>query len=244
MGRNAHDSTLESVYPVGKMLIMLGKSLLCCGLLTLLAASPAAGVMLGQVDDFQDGTLQGWGGGASPFNVSTGGPDGTGDRYLRISSLNGNLGANHLTHWTGDYVAEAIGSLEFHMNNLGATPLSIRITVFGPSGSYSSTNATVLPASSGWVSVEFGLDSASLTQTSGFLTLEQTLEDVTTFALRHDPDPISPPGEQNPVTGTLGIDNVTALPEPGVIPPLALGSALLWPLRARASARARRAAAG
>jgi hypothetical protein len=33
---------------------------------------PAAGVVLGQVDDFQDGTFQNWGGGASPLDIWNG----------------------------------------------------------------------------------------------------------------------------------------------------------------------------
>jgi hypothetical protein len=218
---------------ISNMLITLRRPLLCGFLLAGLAATSASGVVLNQVDDFQDGTLQSWGGGASPFNVSTGGPDGSGDRYLRISSLGSNLGTNNTVQWAGDYVDEEIGSINFELNNLGANPLSLRITVFGPNASYSSTNATVLPASSGWVSVEFVLDDVALTQTSGFATLEDTLANVNTVLIRHDPDPLSPPGTPNPVTGTLGIDNITALPEPGLLPVLAAGSALLRQLRTR-----------
>ena len=39
---------------------------------------------------------------------------------------------------------------------------------------------------------------------AGFGTLAETMANVETFLIRHDPDPISPSGEQNPVTGTLG----------------------------------------
>jgi hypothetical protein len=204
-----------------------------------LFAAPAAGIVLGQVDDFQNGTLQNWGGGASPFNVSTGGPDGDGDRYLRISTAGGNLGANNVAQWTGDYIAEDVLSVNVHLNNLGANPLSIRLSLFGPDGTYSSTIATVLPAASGWVSVEFLLDEAEFTQTQGFATFDQVLASVQTLLLRHDPDPIDPPGTPNPVTGTLGIDNITALPEPGVIPVLATGIATLLRLRAHRLGRSR-----
>jgi hypothetical protein len=41
------------------------------------------------------------------------------------------------------------------------------------------------------------------------------------------------------VTGTLGIDNITALPEPGVIPVLATGIATLLRLRAHRLGRSR-----
>ena len=44
----------------------------------------------GQVDDFEDDTVQGWVVGASssnpPANVVTGGPNGAGDNFLRYTS--------------------------------------------------------------------------------------------------------------------------------------------------------------
>ncbi len=207
-------------------------------------ATPALCVVLGQVDDFQDGTLQGWQGGASPFNVSTGGPDGAGDRYLRLTtSTNGNLGTNHTGHWTGDYMDEEIMSVNMHLNNLGATPLAMRLLVINPSGDYASTNATVLPAASGWVSVEFILDSVEMTQTGGFATLEEVLADVQILVLRHDPDPVGGPGDPNPVTGQLGIDNITALPEPGFLAGLSAGVAMLLALGRRRRARGPQTAA-
>lgn len=219
------------------MRMWIRRSTLCLGVAAALTAAPASGVMLGQVDDFQDGTLQNWGGGGgtggTTSNVATGGPDGVGDRYLQMSTAGGNLGINNQTQWTGDYLAEDIFSVNVHMNNLGPNPLSMRLVLFGQNGTFSSTNATVLPAASGWVSVEFLLDEAEFTQTQGFATFDQVLATVQIFLLRHDPDPLSPPTTPSPVTGTLGIDNVTALPEPRMIPVLATGIAALIRLRAR-----------
>jgi hypothetical protein len=193
--------------------------ILCVGLLwggwVGLTSEPAAGVVLGQVDDFQGGTTQGWHGGASPINVATGGPDGIADRYLQISSAGGNLGTNNTTQWTGNYLAQNIDALSMNLNNTGPNPLAIRISLFGNGGTFTTTDETVLPAGSGWVSVEFGLDDLTLTQTSGNGTLNDTLATVNTVLIRHDPDPLSPSGQMNPVVGTLGIDNITALPEPG-----------------------------
>ena len=76
-----------------------------------------------------------------------------------------------------------------------------------------STNALLLPASSGWVSASFALDAASLTQSSGIETLDAVLASVGALSMRHDPSPLDPPGTQNPTTGTLGIDDITAIPE-------------------------------
>ena len=203
------------------------------GLIAVLAAAPATGITLGQVDDFQDGTLQGWGGGSSPINVAAGGPDGAGDRYLQIGSSSGNLGTNNGTQWSGNYAAAGVTALLFELNNLGSNPVALRITLFGPGGSFTSSDETVLAAGSGWVSVQFGLAAADLTQTQGSGTLAQTLASVDTLLLRHDPDPISPPMQQNPVTGTLGIDNVTAVPEPGSALLLAPAVAALARIRPR-----------
>ncbi len=202
--------------------------ILCCGLAAALAAAPAAGITLGQVDDFQDGSLQGWAGGAMPTNIASGGPSGVGDRYLQISSSGGNLGTNNIAQWIGDYDAAGVVAINFLLNNLGPNPLALRVTVFGNGGTFTTTNETVLPAASGWVSVGFGLDDASLTQTAGNGTLADTLATVNTLLIRHDPDPISGSGQPNPVTGTLGIDEVTALPEPGSALLLPAGLVALW----------------
>jgi len=207
-------------------------SLLYCGLLAVLAAAPAAAITIGQVDDFQNGTLQDWGGGSSPTSIATGGPAGANDRYLQISATNNNLGTNNTAaRWTGDYGAAGVVALSFDLNNFGPDPLALRIMLFGPGGNFTTTQETVLAPGSGWVSIAFGLAEADLTQVQGTGTLAQTLAGVTTLLIRHDSDPISPSGQQNPVTGTLGIDNITAVPEPGSALLLAAGIAALAAIR-------------
>src|SRR6478736_3587698 len=68
----------------------------------------------GQVDDFQDGGLDGWigGGGGSvasaQMNIASGGPGGAGDRYLQLAA-GGTGGASRLlgvnqSQWTGNFV--------------------------------------------------------------------------------------------------------------------------------------------
>lgn len=205
-----------------------------------LVAAPVWAITLGQVDDFQDGTTQGWGGGSTPTNVADGGPDGAGDRYLQVSSTDFHLGTNNLLQWAGDYLAEDVEELVFHLNNFGPDPVALRVSLIGADGTtFTSTDEAVLAAGSGWVSASFGLSEAELTRTQGAGTLDQTLAAVTVLLLRHDPDPISPPGEANFVTGVLGIDNVTTLPEPDLPLGLATGVPALAML---ARVRARRAA--
>ncbi len=191
------------------------KWLISFWILTGLAASPALAVSLGQLDDFQGATTQSWGGRSTPTNITTGGPGGSGDRYLQISAASGNLGTNNLDQWRGSYPAAGVGALIFDLNNFGPDPVALRITLFGVGGSFTSTTEAVLASGSGWVSIGFGVSETELTRTQGVGTLAQTLANVNTLLIRHDSDPISPPGQGNPVTATLGIDNVTAVPEPG-----------------------------
>jgi hypothetical protein len=215
-------------------------------LVVVMAAAPAWGIALGQLDDFQDGTVKFWAGGSgsgspAPLNLPNGGPDGMGDRYLQLTATNSNLGMNNTAQWTGNYNTAGVAKIRFFLNNTGANPLHLRLSIFGAGGTFTTTNETVLDPASGWVIVDFVLDSASLTQTAGFGTLANTLTSVTTVLLRHDPDPISGSGSPNPVTGQLGIDNIRALPEPSAWTGLCAGIAALWlGSRARRCARDRR----
>src|SRR6266576_1378188 len=65
------------------------------------ASSAAAVPTLNQVNDFQNGQASGWGNGggaADPVVVSTGGPTGTGDRFLRVTATgSGNAGSRLVT---------------------------------------------------------------------------------------------------------------------------------------------------
>ena len=55
--------------------------------------STALAIVPNQFDNFEDGTLQGWGSGDPnpnpPANITTGGPAGTDDNYLRVTSIGG-----------------------------------------------------------------------------------------------------------------------------------------------------------
>lgn len=206
-----------------------------------LVAAPALAITLEQVDDFEDGTTQGWGGGSAPTQVADGGPDGAGDGYLEVSASSFHLGASNQSQWAGDYLAAGVDELVFDLKNFGPDAVAMRVSVIGPGGTFTSTNETLLAAGIGWVSASFSLSDATLTRTQGTGTLDQTLAAVGKLLLRHDPDPISPPGEANFVTATLGIDNVTALPEPDR---LLLLAAALPTLAVLARLRDRRSAGG
>ncbi len=214
-----------------------------------LAALPpvaAAAISLGQIDDFQDGTLQGWQGGSSPTNVATGGPAGAGDRYLELDSSGFSLGAFNTAQWSGDYDAAGVGSLRLDLNNFGPDPVSLRVVLFTPGCAFggnsctawASSAPTTLLAGSGWVSATFTLDESVMTRVLGSDSFLATLQGAERLLLRHDPSPLDPPGSPSAVDAVLGVDNVTALPEP------ASGALVACGLAALALAARRRSATG
>lgn len=188
----------------------------------LAAGSSALALSVGQMDDFEDGTTADWEVGllgavhpAPPLNIATGGPAGTGDNYVRLTSLGGagpgsRLAVVNQAQWTGDYVTAGGGAISLDVNNLGATDLSLRLLLSGPSTLVNvgiSTVAVAVPASSGWMSVTFPIDAASLTTLEG--SNAALLGDVAEVRLVHNPNATS---TMPSVVATLGVDNIMLLP--------------------------------
>jgi hypothetical protein len=180
---------------------------------TLLASAAALAVSLGQTDDFQAGTTQGWTSGPAnpnpPVWVGAGGPDGVGDGFLRVeanggNAAGGNLVAFNTTQWAGDYLGAGVGAVRVDLRNLGASPLVVRLLLEGPGGGYYSIDASALRADSGWRGVTFQLGAAAL---SGGFDAEATLSSVTKLRILHAPTLAG----VEPVDGVLGIDNITAV---------------------------------
>jgi hypothetical protein len=187
-----------------------------------LFAVPATAIILGQIDDFQAGTLQGWTGGTSATNQPTGGPAGAGDRYVRLNSGGASLGIYNMVQWSGNYAAAGVTRVDIDLSNFGPDPVSLRLMIFTPgcaSGAgactaWTQTLPTVLPAGSGWVRVEFSLAEPDLTRVIGADSYAATIANVERLHLKHDPGPPDPPGVPAPVIAMLGVDNIVALPEP------------------------------
>ena len=118
-------------------------------LAALFFAGSAKGLVVGQIDDFEDGTTQDWGnggaGGAPPVvNVDTGGPGGVNDNFMQITSIGGVgpgrfLVAFNQTQWIGNYIATGVISIEMDLRNQGAVNLSIRLA-------FKEFGASALPA--------------------------------------------------------------------------------------------------
>jgi PEP-CTERM motif len=191
-------------------------------LIVLLAAAPftASAVTLGQIDDFQDGTTDGWTTGhVTPANISNGGPAGAGDRYLQPTS-SGGFGADsklvifNASQWLGNYSGAGITSVGMDLANFGAQALSMRLAFFlGPAVGYAATAPFSLPADSAWHHAFFVLNAANFTAVnSPSVSFDNMLTNFT--GQLRILDSSSPSVQGDPIAATLGVDNVQAVPEP------------------------------
>ncbi|HNO77947.1 MAG TPA: PEP-CTERM sorting domain-containing protein [Phycisphaerae bacterium] len=193
----------------------------------LLTAQANATVTLGHVDDFQDGTTQSWAGGSGPTNIPTGGPAGAGDQYLQLSSTGTKpIGTKNENQWIGDLTGAGITSIEADVANFGATDLELRVLAIesGFASQYTSTSTIVVPAGGNWIHVVFDLTTPNMTLVGGVTPdVATALSSVQTLLIRHQPGAPQGVAGSPSVVGQLGIDNITATPEPATLGLLALG---------------------
>lgn len=205
-----------------------GRLVLVLSSLCSLVAGPAAAVSLGTSDSFDGGSTEGWSTGDPSPN-----PPVAVDGHLLITSTGIAGPGGKLVAWPGDdfdgnYLAAGVTALAMDLNNLGPTTLSLRLYLDGPLGSTAVSNAAiVLPAGSGWTPVAFAMVPAAF---DGPATL--VLGGVSQIRLYHGVAASYPGGA---IVAQLGVDNVVAVPEPGVAWMLAGGLAALALMRRRTS---------
>ncbi len=199
----------------------------------LMALQPLAAVAAianGQVDDFEDGSLQGWSVGAAnpqpPINVASGGPGGPDDNYLGFASTGvagpgGKLALFAVDHWTGDYLAAGVSSIRMQVRNFGQTDLLLRLILEDGVHFQSliSAGAVSLLAGGDWTSVSFALGAADLVG-GDYATV---LGSVTTLNLVHSPGTVPARSSVPNIAAQIGVDNIAAVPEPKAFALLALG---------------------
>jgi hypothetical protein len=217
------------------------------GLLVVLSgwSLTASAVSVGVLDDFEDGTTQGWDNGGlapNPLNVATGGPAGAGDAFLQLASFGASgpgsrlVVYNRVPEWTGDYTAAGVDGITLDVNNLGQTDLVLRLLISeglasSPSNS-AMTPGVAVPAGSGWTQVAFSLAPEDLLLRNG--SIAAALANVSELRVFHAPNDFYPgPG----IAATLGVDNLRAVPEPGSGLLLAAGALALGATRARVRRR-------
>lgn len=176
-----------------------------------------AAVAVGMMDTFDQGILQGWTTGPNSPNplagIADGGPAGSGDGYLLATSHGGPGAGGRLVafagpQWLGDYASSAVTAIRMQANNLGTTELALRLAFLDASFSSAYTSdAVLLPAGSGWSTITFDVRPAALAGSPNVLNA------VTEIRLYHNPEKQLFTSSPN-VAASLGIDNVTAVPEP------------------------------
>lgn len=178
-----------------------------------------AQVTAGQIDDFQDGTIQGWTEGAlspnPPTNISTGGPLGAGDNFLQnISSgilfaSGGNMVMFNSAQWAGNYTAQSIIAIKFDAKVVGSTDLKLRVAFqknAGPLTQISTTNAVDVTAGSGWTSVTIPISASDFTVLFGG-TAATVLTGVNFMRILSS---VTPSWTGDNVAATLQVDNIRA----------------------------------
>jgi hypothetical protein len=158
------------------------------------------------------------------MNVANGGPAGAGDGYMLITA-NGSSGpgsrlvVRNATQWAGDYIAAGITAIEMDLINLGINDLFLRLSFMdplagAPTNAAYSTDPVFVPAGSGWIRRVFPIEPSNLTL--GLGDVNAALADATLLWLYHSPAP-NYPGTLNSIPAIaagLGVDNITAVPEP------------------------------
>jgi hypothetical protein len=220
-----------------------GAAVLLLGLL--LSVPSASAITLGQLNNFQDGTTQGWetGPSAPPLQNVTGGPGGIGDRFLRLTAdgagAGGRLVAFNFTEWTGNYIAAGVTGISISLNNLSNVSLSIRIAFhadIAQGGPGYLSQAMVLAPNSGWQNFTISIAPGNVTAVNSPTAYSTFFTNVAWTRIIHSVGTSSLNGDF--VTGQLGVDNIAAVPEPTTA---ALAAAGLLAFGAAAVRRKRRA---
>jgi hypothetical protein len=157
--------------------------------------------------------------------MSSGGPAGVDDNFLRLTALGSSGAGSRLTahnigsQWAGNYLSAGVQSISMDVRNPGLSDLSLRLSfedaLAGPPNSIAySASAIVVPAGSDWTSITFPIGALSLTAQFG--TVDSTLMDVQVLRLYHSdapnfPNPVNP---ISPVAAFLDVDNIRAAGPP------------------------------
>ena len=187
----------------------------------------AFAIVPGQVSTFEDGTSQGWEGGADQAVIPTDGPAGFGDNFLNVktnpqSNQQGTKLAtyNSGTDWIGNYQAAGIKEISMDLKNLADTliDLEIRIVLFGPGASvntatrYTSTQSKRIPPDGQWHSVVFSLEEDSLTRVLGTDSYATVIQGVQRILIRHQTG--APAEGGTTILAGMGLDNIQAVGTP------------------------------
>jgi hypothetical protein len=195
---------------------------------TAAAASPCCAITLGHIDDFNDGTKQGWGVGSPgdfPVNEPNIGQNGAGDHALWMANSGAGgtvpnlLVFNTSSNWTGNWTAAGVSRIEMDVKDPGANSftLAIRLGIVGPDGGPFAggggdtyvTQAMEVPKDGQWHRLTFDVSPSSFASIGG-TDIDDALAGVRHFRILHNPlqsfSGASPAGG-----GEFYLDNIHAL---------------------------------
>jgi hypothetical protein len=209
----------------------------------LMLARASQAVTVGQIDNFQDGTLENWANGYNGppplMNIPTGGPGGAGDRYLQITSIGGGGPGSHLTafnrdQWLGNYISAGVNGIDMDLLNTGDVTLSIRIafkldTSFGAPGYLS--QAFLLPPDSAWHHALFSITPGSMIPVGSPPPFNTFFMNPAELRIINEVGTSNLVGD--PIAAQLGVDNIRAVPEPATWILLSLAIPIALILRKR-----------
>ena len=192
-------------------------AVLACGVASAATASP----VLNQVNNFSAGATSNWSNGgnaADPVNVSTGGPAGASDAFLRVNANGGGgpgsrlVTYNRSNQWTGNFSTAGVTALSMDLKNFGTSPLSMRIAFQESAGTwYVSTQPVALAADNAWHAATFPLTQGAMTLNSGSTAFNTAMTRVSEFRILDNPV-VDYHGAA--ISSSFGVDNVRAVPEP------------------------------
>lgn len=173
-------------------------------------------VVADQVDDFEDGTVQGWQ--ISQFgtppnqatNIPDGGPNGAGDNFLSYTTTGapGGEGSkvlvfNQSSHWTGNFTTANIVAIKFDVK-VEINNVNLRVAFEGGGNQIVTTNSVPVVAGTGWTSVTIPVSASDFTLLVGS-DIPSVLASVSTIRILSNNNPVWV-GEARAVT--LQLDNI------------------------------------
>jgi hypothetical protein len=197
------------------------RSVLCLVFAATMYSAKGWGLEVGQVNTFENGTVESWNNGvgnpsATLMNVSTGGPAGVNDNYLKLTSTGtGGVGSRLVTlnrdpPWTGSYATAGVTKIEMdflHLSSPGNGTLSMRVALLdaGLNG-YGSQTAFSLTHNNTWQHAVFSL--ADLVVIGSPPPLASfTVEELRIFHATTSGNV----GQSFPIAAQIGIDNIKAM---------------------------------
>jgi len=148
-----------------------------------IASALLAQVSSGHVDNFEDGTVQGWVTGAAPTtNIITGGPAGANDNFVNYVTTGsaGSAGSklivfNKGSNWNGSYTSANVFGIKLNVRAIGSD-LNLRIALGTSDGDQiCTTNSVLITAGSGWNFVIIPIAQSDMQVVSGSETVANIL---------------------------------------------------------------------